>query len=162
MIRVGALFALALSLISCDDDGISGDGNGSGASCYDGACATRDIPFSDAIDAPTLTDVTLECQSLSIVVLATATDPQGSSNLQDVIQTIGVFPNVECQGAQIIVQDDFAGSGVEESFGDAFLAAANQALYDQICACDSWPVQVQLEDADGNVTSGRVVARVTR
>ena len=76
------------------------------------------------------------------------------------MQTIGVYPDKTCQGSLLTVQDDFVGVDVEESFGDVFLQADNPALYDRICGCTAWPVQVQLQDADGNTTSGRVVANV--
>ena len=64
-------------------------------------------------------------------MLATVTDAQGTANLLGINQTIGVFPDRDCVDAAITVEDDLAGSGLEESFGD------------------------------GNVTAGRVVARVT-
>ena len=33
------------------------------------------------------------------VLLATATDPDGTDNLLDVTQSIGVFPDLQCNGA---------------------------------------------------------------
>jgi hypothetical protein len=162
MKRILAIVVLAIGLSSCDEDTVTNDGGGIPSGCYDSGCTTSDLPLVGATDAPVITDVALECQAQSLVVLATATDPQGTPNLLNILQEVGVFPDVDCQGAPIIVQDDLAGSGLEESFGDAFLATANQALYDQICACNSWPVNVRFLDANGNINSGRVLARVTR
>jgi hypothetical protein len=104
--------------------------------------------------------VVLECQSSSIVLLAIATDPQGSANLIGVTQKAGIYPDRECSEAATILEDDLAGSGLEESFGDIVVAATNQALYDQICDCDEWPATVEFKDADDNTTSGVVLARV--
>jgi hypothetical protein len=149
------------SLAACDDDTVTDQGTGNPIDCYEGGCVTDDLPFSQSADAPTLTEIKLECQSGSIVVLATVTDPQGTPNLLGITQTIGVFPDKDCGDAAIEVEDDLAGSGLEESFGDVVLVTENQALYDQICACESWPVEVTFEDGNGNVTAGRVVATVT-
>ena len=160
MYRSAVLIAFAFGLASCEDEG--GTNNGTAANCYAGGCQTRDLPLTDSADAPTLLEVKLECQPSSVVVLATATDPQGSANLQDVQQTIGVYPDENCVGTPLTVQDDFVGADIEESFGDVLTRAGNPALYDHICGCNRWPVQVQLVDADGHTTNGRVVAVVTR
>jgi hypothetical protein len=94
-----------------------------------------------------------------IVVLVTAADPQGSENLRDVLQIVRVFQDQQCDGSPIVLQDDVAYSGVQESFGIA-VPASNQALFNTIAAADSWPVAVEFSDANGNVTSGRVMARI--
>ena len=148
--------AMALGLVSCGDDPVTNNQT----PCYAGGCTTRDLPLVDGPDAPSLIDMKLECQPQSVVVLATATDPQGSANLQDVMQTIGVYTDRSCSGTPLTVQDDFVGVDVEESFGDAFRRADNPALYDQICGCTQWPVLVDMVDADGHTTTGRVVAAV--
>jgi hypothetical protein len=144
---------LFFSILSCSDNT---DQDGSGA------CQVVDLPLSGDPDAPLVTDVTLEAQTgEGIVVLATAADPQGSEDLQDVVQIIRVFQDARCEGSPIVVQDDVASSGVEESFGIA-VPATNQALYAAIAAAESWPVAVDFRDVDGNSTSGRVLAQVAR
>ena len=161
MLRSLALLVLALSLAACGDDDVNGNQNPTPNGCFDDGCTTNDLPFTGGTDFPTVTNVTLECQSQSVVVLATVSDPQGTANLLNVIQTVGVYPDADCVGTSIDLQDDLAGSGLEESFGDAVLAASNQTLYDQICSCAFWPVTVRFTDLDGNVTTGRVAALVT-
>ncbi len=144
---------LFFSILSCSDNTDQGGG---------GACQVVDLPLSGDPDAPLVTDVTLEAQTgEGIVVLATAADPQGSEDLQDVVQIIRVFQDARCEGSPIVVQDDVASSGVEESFGIA-VPATNQALYAAIAAAESWPVAVDFRDVDGNSTSGRVLAQVAR
>ncbi|HEU4681471.1 MAG TPA: hypothetical protein VFS51_06990 [Gemmatimonadales bacterium] len=111
-------------------------------------------------DAPVVTDVALEAQAgEGIVVLATATDPQGSNDLRDVLQTVRVFQDARCELSPIVLQDDLAGSGLEESFGIA-VPASNQSLFATIAEAESWPVAVEFRDIDDNSTSGRVLARV--
>ncbi|HEX6134421.1 MAG TPA: hypothetical protein VFZ24_10670 [Longimicrobiales bacterium] len=124
-------------------------------------CEAVALPLSGSADAPVVTDVGLEVQTGIIVALATATDPQGSANLSNVIQRLGVFPDPpSCRESPLILQDDLAGSGVEESFGTVVDAAANPALFNAIAAAQEWPVDVDFADADGNRTTGRVRARV--
>ena len=116
--RAGVLIVLAFGLVSCEDDGAMD--NGTMNDCYDGECSTRNLPLVDGSDAPSLLEVKLECQDPEVVVLATATDPHGSANLQDVLQTIGVHSDKSCQGTTLTVQDDFVGVEIEESFGTVF------------------------------------------
>jgi hypothetical protein len=108
-----------------------------------------------------ITDVGLEVQNEGIVVLATATDPQGSENLRDIPQIIRVFQDARCEGSPIVLQDDLVASGVEESFGTA-VPASNGPLFSAISAAASWPVELDFADADGNSTSAQVLARVLR
>jgi hypothetical protein len=93
-----------------------------------------------------------------MVVLATATDPQGTDNMVNVVQTIGVFADAVCRDAPIVVQDDLACSGCEESFGT--LVSATHPLYQQIAAAETRPVVLAFSDVDGHQTLGRVLARV--
>jgi len=139
-----------LSLLSCSDNaGTAGD-----------SCHAVDLPLSGEQNAPVITDMALEAQDGDgIVVLVTAADPQGSENLRDVLQIVRVFQDQQCDGSPIVLQDDVAYSGVQESFGIA-VPASNQALFNTIAAADSWPVAVEFSDANGNVTSGRVMARI--
>ena len=155
--------ALSVVVVSCNGNGTTPtNGGGLPNNCFDDGCTTRDLPFTDSADAPTLTDVALECQSSDLVALATATDPQGTDNLLNVLQTIGVYPNEDCTGTLLTIQDDLVGSGVEETFGTVVDAADHPDLFDQICGCNRWPVEVLFSDADGNTTRGRVAARVFR
>ncbi|TPW16640.1 MAG: hypothetical protein FD129_689 [bacterium] len=150
----GILLAVTLAVSACSDD----DGDDPSAN----ACNTENLPLTDDADGPVLTEVTLECQGANINVLATITDPQGDDDLLQVIQRIIVHGRSDCEGDLAYeVVDDVAGSGLEESFGIALDRATNAALFDQICSVTEWPVQVQLYDASGNVTTGRVMARVT-
>jgi hypothetical protein len=123
-------------------------------------CNTVALPLSGTASAPTVVAVGLEVQASGIVVVAMVTDPQGTDNLLDVMQSISVFPDRQCAGAPIVLQDDLAGSGVEETFGTAVDAMANPALYNAIAAAVTWPVEVDFRDQDGNRTTGRVMASV--
>lgn len=124
------------------------------------ACRAVSLPISAGVNAPTVTDVALEVHGYGVVVLATATDPQGSQNLLDVPQTIRLFSDSTCAATAISVQDDLAGSGLEESFGTAVTPSQNAVLYGLIAASKRWPVEVSFSDRDGNATTGRVRARV--
>jgi hypothetical protein len=129
----------------------------------DDMCQPVALPLAGSLSGPTVTDVALEPQvGEGIIVLATATDPQGSDNMLDVLQTIGVFPDAGCEGPPIPIQDDLACSGCEESFGIAVSASTNPALFDAIAAAVTWPVTVEFSDLDGNRTSGQVLARIAR
>jgi hypothetical protein len=122
-------------------------------------CEIVDLPLSGNSDGPLVTDVAIELQEGDgVVVLATATDPQGTSDLRDVIQIIRVFQDSRCDRSPIVLQDDLAGSGQEESFGSA--APRESQLYDAIAATESWPVELDFRDVDDNMTQGRVLARV--
>ena len=151
MMRCG-LCVLFLNLLSCSDD--------SAAPAGDDSCRAEDLPLSGEQNAPVITDVALEAQTnAGIVVLVTAADPQGSDNLRDVLQIVKVFQDQRCDGSPIVLQDDLAYSGVEESFGTA-VPSSNQPLFDAIAAASSWPVGLEFSDANGNTTSGRVMARI--
>ena len=140
-------------MLSCGDD------DGSGPVGAD-LCNVVDLPLSGEQNAPIITDVALEVQAGDgIVVLVTAADPQGSANLRDVLQIVRVFQDNRCDVSPIVVQDDLAYSGVQESFGVA-VPPSNQALFNAIAAAEAWPVAVDFSDANGNATSGRVMARI--
>ncbi len=127
------------------------------------ACMLSDLPLQSESSGPTVTDVALEDQGgQRIVVQVTATDPQGSPDLVDVVQTVGVFRNEECAGAPIELQDDLAGSGIEESFGTAVDASTDPTLYGKISGSRTWPVELHFLDAGGHAVTGRVAARVFR
>jgi hypothetical protein len=144
--------ALFVSLAACSNSAGTGD---------NGSCQIVELPLTGESNAPVITDVALEAQEDDgIVVLATATDPQGSKNMRDVLQIIRVFQDAHCEGSPIVLQDDLASSGVEESFGIA-VPRTNQ-LFDVIAAAEQWPVEVEFRDLDDNSTSGRVFARVIR
>ena len=125
-------------------------------------CGTVALPLAGVPAGPVVVEVGLEVQSTGIVAVATATDPQGSANLDNVLQVIGVFPDANCAGAPLTIEDDLVGSGVEETFGTVVDATTRRALYDAIAAATQWPVTVDFQDADGNHTVGRVLAAVTR
>ena len=144
-----AVFLLLVLACSGDDAGPTGLDS----------CHTLELPLSGEQNAPVITDVALEAQTGDgIVVLVTAADPQGSENLRDVLQIVRVFQDARCDGSPIVVQDDLAYSGVQESFGVA--VPSTQPLFNTIAAADSWPVAVDFADANGNATSGRVMARI--
>jgi len=77
------------------------------------------LPLSGDAAGPTVTDVGLEVQSSGIVVVATATDPDGTENLLGVMQSVALFRNETCEGTPITLEDDLAGSDLEETFGTA-------------------------------------------
>ena len=147
--RLFLMPVMVLALASCGEDSTDPD-----------PCGDAELPLQGAAVGPVIVDVTLEVQPGGIVVLATATDPQGSANLLNVIQSIGVFPDRDCEGDPIVVQDDLAGSGVEESFGTAVDAVADVTLYGMIAGAATWPVTVDFEDLDGNRTTGQIRAAV--
>ena len=122
---------LYLSLLSCGGDNAGPAG--------DNTCQAEELPLSGEQNAPVITDVALESQTGDgIVVLVTAADPQGSENLRDVLQIVRVFQDERCDGSPIVLQDDLAYSGVQESFGVA-VPSSNHALFNTIAAADSWP-----------------------
>jgi len=125
------------------------------------SCNVVPLPLTGNTNGPRIADVALDVQTSGIVVLATATDPQGDADLHDVLQKIGVFPDPECRGAPLIVTDDIL-DGLEESFDFVVTPTSNKALYDAIAAANRWPVQVDFEDRPGNRVSGRVMARIQR
>jgi hypothetical protein len=148
-------FPLALSLlvtVGCGDD----------SPAPDDLCDTVPLPLAATAAGPVIVDAGLEVQSSGIVAVATATDPQGSANLTDVLQTIEVFPDEHCAGTPIPVQDDLVGSGIEETFGTVVDISVNPPLYNAIAAATSWPVRLDFQDLDGNHTTGRVLAQVRR
>jgi hypothetical protein len=150
MIRSG-FSVLCLSLLSCGGDSSGPVGQDS--------CQAEELPLSGEQNAPVITDVALETQTGDgVVVLVTAADPQGSENLRDVLQIVRVFQDQGCDSSPIVLQDDLAYSGVQESFGVA--VPSSQPLFNTIAASDSWPVAVEFSDANGNTTSGRVMARI--
>ena len=143
--------AVSLSLMACGGD----DAANAGAD----ECQLVELPLSGETNGPLVTDVARELQpGDGVIVLATATDPQGTSNLRDVPQIIKVFQDALCERSPVVLQDDLSRSGQEESFGAAAPRASQ--LYDAIAAANSWPVEVDFRDIDGNATSGRVRARV--
>jgi hypothetical protein len=123
-------------------------------------CATAPLPLHGTTAGPVVVDVGLEVQSSGIVVVATATDPQGTANLDTPLQSVGVFPDLRCEGVPIVILDDLVGSGIEETFGTVVESAVNPALYNAIAGAASWPVTVDFQDLDGNHTIGRVPAVV--
>lgn len=141
----------------------------SAAACGDGGlvlvenlCSTQALPLTGDAAGPVVVDVGLEVQPGGIVLFATATDPDGTDNLLDVLQSVSVFPDSRCQGTPATLTDDLAGSGVEETFGTVVSASDDAAWYAAIAAADRWPVAVDFADLDGNRTQGRVMARVVR
>jgi hypothetical protein len=120
------------------------------------------LPLAGATNAPTVTAVGLELQAEEIILVATASDPQGSENVQGVQQAISVFPNTRCQGAPIVLRDDLAYVDVEETFGTVVTSASNPSLFNAIVGASAWPVELDFTDIDGNRTHGRVLARIIR
>lgn len=144
---------LSISVVACGDKPVT---------AVDDACRTVALPLRGNANAPTVTDVGLEVQTSGIVVVATVSDAQGSESMRDVLQAIGVFPDSRCEGTAIVLRDDLAYSGVEETFGTAVDASGDPALYNAIAAAVTWPVEVDFADIDGNRTTGRVRARIIR
>lgn len=123
-------------------------------------CETASLPLHGAAQGPVVVDVGLEIQAGGIVLVATATDPQGTANFGSLLQSAGVFVDLRCEGSPLVIEDDLAGSGVEETFGTVVDQAGNPALYGAIAATASWPVTVDFQDIDGHHTIGRVMAAV--
>jgi hypothetical protein len=123
-------------------------------------CGTVPLPFHGEPAGPVVVDVGLEVQAGGTVLVATATDPQGTANFGDLLQSAGVFPDTRCEGSPLFLQDDLAGSGVEETFGTVVDASINAELYGDIASAASWPVTVDFQDLDGHHTIGRVMAAV--
>jgi hypothetical protein len=148
--RLSTLVVLAILVIACTDQLTPP---------VEHVCQVQALPLTGPPAGPTVTDVTIEAQAGDgIVVLATATDPEGGDNLRDVLQTIGVFPDERCEGKPILLQDDLVDSGVEESFGIA--ASASSPLFAKIAASTTWPVSVDFSDLDGNRVTANVSARI--
>lgn len=154
MYRIPLVFSLLFSILAC------GDGTGPDK---DDLCMTVPLPLSDDPNGPTVVDVGLELQpGEGVIIVATATDPQGTANLRDVQQTVGVFPDQKCKGTPLTLHDDLVGSGIEETFGTAVSFSDNLALYRAIEAASTWPVDLSFGDADGHRTEGRALARIIR
>lgn len=118
------------------------------------------LPLQGAAAGPRIEQVGLELHGDGVVVLATVTDPQGSDDLRDILQSIGVFPTPTCLGTPLVLRDDVL-SGLEESFGT--VAAPNSALHSALAGAQGpWPVEVDFRDLSGNRTRGRVLARIIR
>lgn len=124
------------------------------------SCDPVALPFNGGANAPTVTHVGLEVQESGIVLVATATDPQGSSDLLGVQQSAGVYQDAACRTTPIMLTDDLSGSGVEETFGTAVDAAESPQLHGTIAAAASWPVLIDFRDVSGNRTAAVVRARV--
>lgn len=148
---------LVLPLIAALASACDGDPEG-----VDDRCMTGSLPLTGASAGPTITDVGLEVQATGIVVVVTATDPQGSDDLLDIVQSVSVFPDADCSGSPITIRDDLAGSGVEETFGTVVEASDSPALYESIANADGWPVELDFMDRSANRTTGRVMARIIR
>jgi len=145
---------LVLTTASCSNDTPPGQSGG-------GECEIVELPVQGSSRAPLVTDVALEVQDGgSIVLHATASDPQGDDDLRDVVQIIRVFQDRLCETSPIVLQDDLVASGVEETFGTA--VERGTAQYDAIAAEESWPVELDFRDASDNNTSAQVMARVFR
>lgn len=123
-------------------------------------CILRALPLTGTANAPVLTAAILECQGTLINMLATVVDPQGDADLLTVVQRIRVFETADCNAAFRDVTDDFAGSGLEESFGIVFEQSSDPAVFARICAASSWPIEVEFSDASGDSVSGQVLATV--
>lgn len=105
------------------------------------------LPLEGQANGPTVTDVVLEDQGGTRIVLhVTATDPQGTVDLIDVNQTVRVFRNTRCEGDPILLQDDLAGSGIEETFGTVTDVTMDPALHAEIAGSPTWPVEVSFRD----------------
>jgi hypothetical protein len=110
-----------------------------------------------------IVDVGLEIQpGEGVIIVATVTDPQGSDNLRDVLQSVGVYPDEGCRGAPLTLLDDLGASGVEETFGTAINVDTDPTLYASIAGASSWPVHVDFVDLDGHRARGDVRARIIR
>ena len=153
MRSIALLILACIGFAACGTDGVTID---------EDPCMTLTLPLSGGPAAPVITDVGLEIQTSDIVIVATATDPQGSENLRDVLQSVGVYPDSECEGAPITLRDDLVASGVEETFGTVVDTSDNPALFAAIAAASFWPVEVDFMDLDGNRTAGRLRARIIR
>ena len=123
-------------------------------------CEPAELPVQGHANAPIVVDVALEVQGDRVVVLATATDPQGSADLADVEQTIRVHEERACEGGEVTLADDLSESGVEEAFGTAFTRDDNASRFDFLASVATWPVEVDFVDVDGNRTAALVNARV--
>jgi len=152
-VRTGVVALIVGGLLSCSEDSTPSAAE----------CVLDPLPLEGQVNAPTVTDVGLEDQGGEFIVLhVTASDPQGSADLIDVNQTVGVFRNTRCEGTPILLQDELAGSGIEESFGTVVDVTTDPELYSAIARAETWPVELNFRDIGGNAVSGRVAARVFR
>jgi len=152
--RISIAVALLVASAACSSDDPT--------TVEEDACEIESLPFAGSADAPMIIDVGLEIQGSGIVPVATATDPQGDENVRDVLQSFGVYPDVRCEGVPITLRDDLVGVGIEETFGTA-VPASDTDLYLAISQATAvWPVWVDFSDADGNRTTGDLLARLIR
>lgn len=144
------LFWLALSMMTVACDGSGPD--------------LAELPLSGDAAGPVVASITLQCVGSELSGLrATATDPQGTEDLDDTSPLVRVFLDADASGDPVEVQLRFGdGYFFASDFG---LTSASDALMPSaaaICAGGSWPVQVLFPDETGHVTQGEVMATVSK
>ena len=124
------------------------------------SCDAASLPLEGGDGAPRLTDLVLDCTASAVELLAIVSDSGGSDDLGDVPQVLRVHRSEACDAGVLEISDDVAASAEVEAFGIVFEKSELPALYATICSSERWPVNAELRDASGHVTTGRVWATV--
>jgi len=148
-----ACLALVLGAAACGDDEDNSDNVAK--------CGTEALPVFDDPNGPYLTDVALQCQEENLNLLVTITDAQGSVDLENVTQSLIVYGQADCEGdVGFEVSGGVSASGEPVSFGLVISRASHEALFEEICGAEEWPVEVHLYDNSGHHTFGKAMARL--
>ena len=157
------LGAITLPLVTLAFAACSSDPEPGSTANTEISCEVASLPLASNADGPTVERLTLLCETGGqLVPELVIVDPQGDADLQDVVQTLGVYAAKDCAGDVFEIEDDVSESGQPEWFGTVVDRADEPALYDTICASSSWPVELQVRDASGNEVNGVVEAVVVR
>jgi hypothetical protein len=150
-----AALLIATSLAAC-----GGESETNGAPPAAVSCQAASLPLEGSAEAPSLSELFLDCTADAVEALALVTDSSGSADLDDVTQRLRVHRSEACDAGVLEIADDVAASGKVEAFGIVFEKSELPTLYAMICSSERWPVDVELRDNSGNVASGRVGAAV--
>jgi hypothetical protein len=133
-----------------------------------GGTSFATLPLQGGTDAPLVANVSYKCatectpqynRTCIRVTVASVTDPQGFADLNNVQQTLRVFPDAKAAGLpeqQFFNVESYGIYFGGSRTGDYYLDAT--AIQDAACAANSWPMEVVATDASGHVTTGKFLA----
>jgi hypothetical protein len=151
-----APYPVALLLAACGGESVT-----NGETPERSSCQAASLPLEGNAEAPRLSDVFLDCTGSAVELLAVVTDSGGSDDLHNVPQVLRVHRSGACDEGVLEIADDIAVPDEVEAFGVVFEESALPDVYAAICGSERWPVDVELRDSSGHVSSGRVWATVT-
>jgi hypothetical protein len=146
---------IAILLVSC-----GGESEMNGVTPAAASCQAASLPLAGSAEAPSLSELFLDCTAEAVEAVAVVTDSSGSGDLGNVPQILRVHRSKACDAGVLEIADDVAASDEVEAFGIVFEKGELPTLYAMICSSERWAVDVELRDNSGNVASGRVWATV--